>query len=68
LTAETDSISKTKRLLGESGRTSKYPVFVVGVYSGSEKLSDAYGTSLRIAEVRVKIDNLTLPLLAYLPY
>jgi dsRNA-specific ribonuclease len=46
------------RLLRETGRATHSPTFVVGVYSGAEKLGEGYGTSIRMAETRVcKIDN-----------
>lgn len=40
------------RLLSETGRHSRSPVFVVGVYSGSDKLGEAAGSSLDEARVR----------------
>jgi large subunit ribosomal protein L44 len=41
------------RLLKESGRTSSTPVFIVGIYSGTEKIGESYGSSLKMAEVKV---------------
>lgn len=38
------------RLLSESGRTTHLPVFLVGVFSGSEKLGEAASWSLKKAE------------------
>jgi large subunit ribosomal protein L44 len=38
------------RLLKESGRLTHSPVFVVGIFSGNEKLAEGYGSSLRYAE------------------
>ena len=40
------------RLLSETGRHSRSPVFVVGVYSGADKLGEAAGSSLDEARVR----------------
>ena len=44
--------SPVARLLSETGRHSRSPVFVVGVYSGSDKLGEAAGSSLDEARVR----------------
>ncbi|KXS15100.1 ribonuclease III [Gonapodya prolifera JEL478] len=40
------------RLLKESGRATHSPVFLVGVYSGVDKLGEAYGTSIKMAETK----------------
>ncbi|KAJ7043478.1 ribonuclease III domain-containing protein [Mycena alexandri] len=40
------------RLLKETGRFSNSPVFVVGVYSGNDKLGEGFGASLKMAEYR----------------
>ncbi|KAJ3416005.1 hypothetical protein HDV05_003602 [Chytridiales sp. JEL 0842] len=40
------------RLLKETGRLSTAPVFIVGVYSGLEKIGEGYGSSLAMAETR----------------
>ena len=40
------------RLISETGRHSRSPVFVVGVYSGEEKLGEGAGSSLNEARVR----------------
>ncbi|KAK6436601.1 54S ribosomal protein L3 mitochondrial [Oleoguttula sp. CCFEE 5521] len=40
------------RLISETGRLSRSPVFVVGVYSGEEKLGEGAGGSLNEARVR----------------
>ena len=40
------------RLVSETGRHSRSPVFVVGVYSGDEKLGEGAGSSLNEARVR----------------
>jgi len=40
------------RLLSETGRKSRHPVFVVGVYSGRDKLGEGTGASLNEGRVR----------------
>lgn len=40
------------RILAESGRLSRHPVFVVGVYSGADKLGEGAGASLNEARFR----------------
>lgn len=40
------------RLISETGRLSRTPVFVVGVYSGGDKLGEGAGASLNEARVR----------------
>ncbi|EFQ93969.1 hypothetical protein PTT_08495 [Pyrenophora teres f. teres 0-1] len=40
------------RLISETGRLSRHPVFVVGVYSGRDKLGEASGSSLDEARIR----------------
>ncbi|KAG9091886.1 hypothetical protein FS749_016158 [Ceratobasidium sp. UAMH 11750] len=44
------------RLLAESGRASNSPTFVVGVFSGEDKLGEGFGSSLRMAEHRAAED------------
>ncbi|KAI0058997.1 ribonuclease III [Artomyces pyxidatus] len=46
------------RLLKETGRFSNSPVFVVGVYSGADKLGEGFGSSLKMAEYRAAEDAL----------
>ena len=41
------------RLLKETGRFSNSPVFVVGIFSGPDKLGEGFGSSLKMAEFRV---------------
>jgi dsRNA-specific ribonuclease len=41
------------RLLRESGRTSNSPIYVVGIFSGIDKLGEGFGSSLKMAEYRV---------------
>ncbi|KAI8804590.1 ribonuclease III domain-containing protein [Cladochytrium replicatum] len=47
------------RLIRESGRLSTSPVFLVGVYSGAEKIGEGYGSSLSEAEFRAAKNALT---------
>ncbi|KAI8383990.1 ribonuclease III domain-containing protein [Blakeslea trispora] len=46
------------RLVSETGRASSAPVFVVGVFSGEEKLGEGFGSSLKMAEFRACQDAL----------
>ncbi|KZF23400.1 ribonuclease III [Xylona heveae TC161] len=46
------------RLLSETGRHSRHPVFVVGVYSGKDKLGEGIGGSLDEARIRAAISSL----------
>lgn len=48
----------TSRLLAENGRLSKNPVFVVGVFSGENKLGESYGSSLKEAKIRASVNAL----------
>jgi large subunit ribosomal protein L44 len=43
-----------RRLLKETGRFSNSPIFVVGIYSGADQLGEGFGSSLRMAEYRVR--------------
>jgi hypothetical protein len=45
------------RLLKETGRFSAAPVFVVGIYSGPDQLGEGFGSSLSMAEFRVRIPS-----------
>lgn len=47
--------SRPYRLLKETGRLSNAPVFVVGIYSGADQLGEGFGSSLKMAEYRVRI-------------
>lgn len=46
------------RLMAESGRYSIAPVFVVGVFSGAQKLGEGQGSSLREARTRAAVNAL----------
>lgn len=50
------------RLLKETGRFSNSPVFVVGIYSGNEQLGEGFGSSLNMAEYRVRVSHCFHPL------
>jgi len=41
------------RLLKETGRYSNSPIFVVGIFSGLDKLGEGFGSSLKMAEYQV---------------
>lgn len=43
------------RLIAETGRLSNAPVFIVGVYSGTLKLGEGFGSSIKMAEFRVSV-------------
>ncbi|KDN50692.1 hypothetical protein RSAG8_01190, partial [Rhizoctonia solani AG-8 WAC10335] len=40
------------RLLQESGRQTNSPTFIVGIFSGEDKLGEGFGSSLKMAEYR----------------
>lgn len=46
------------RLLHETGRLSTSSIYVVGAYSGLEKLSEAHGPSFLVAQERVAVEAL----------
>ena len=48
-------ISQSQRLLKETGRYSNSPVFVVGIFSGTDQIGEGFGSSLKMAEFRVCI-------------
>ena len=47
--------SPVARILSETGRKSRHPVFVVGVFAGKEKLGEGAGSSLDEARVRAAV-------------
>ncbi|EPQ25959.1 uncharacterized protein PFL1_06415 [Pseudozyma flocculosa PF-1] len=55
------------RLIAESGRLSINPIFVVGVYSGMQKVGEGSGSSIRMAEYRAAEDALRRLFLAQTP-
>jgi large subunit ribosomal protein L44 len=46
------------RILHETGRQSAAPVYVVGVFSGTRKLGEGSGSSIKMAEHRAAMDAL----------
>ncbi|CUA75925.1 54S ribosomal protein L3, mitochondrial [Rhizoctonia solani] len=44
------------RLLHESGRQTNSPTFIVGIFSGEDKLGEGFGSSLKMAEYRAAED------------
>ena len=53
LLKKTNQEAAVSRVLSETGRLSSSPVFVVGVFSGENKLGEGFGSSLKMAEHRV---------------
>ena len=47
--------SPVARLKSETGRESRHPVFVVGVYTGNEELGEGYGASLDEARFKAAV-------------
>jgi len=47
--------SPVARILSETGRKSRHPVFVVGVFSGNDKLGEGAGASLDEARTRAAV-------------
>ena len=47
--------SPVARILSETGRKSRHPVFVVGVFSGTDKLGEGAGSSLDEARTRAAV-------------
>ncbi|KAL8712014.1 MAG: hypothetical protein Q9220_003710 [cf. Caloplaca sp. 1 TL-2023] len=50
--------SPIARILSETGRASRHPVFVVGVFAGREKLGEGAGSSLNEARTRAAVGAL----------
>jgi dsRNA-specific ribonuclease len=50
--------SPVARIISETGRKSRTPVFVVGVYSGRDKLGEGSGASLEEARTRAAVNAL----------
>lgn len=46
------------RILSETGRNTRHPVFVVGVFAGNEKLGEGAGASLDEARIRAAVGAL----------
>ncbi len=47
--------SPIARILSETGRNSRHPVFIVGVFAGKEKLGEGTGSSLDEARIRAAV-------------
>lgn len=47
--------SPVARILAETGRKSRHPVFIVGVFSGNDKLGEGAGASLDEAKTRASV-------------
>ncbi|RMD42488.1 hypothetical protein DV735_g2663, partial [Chaetothyriales sp. CBS 134920] len=47
--------SPIARIISETGRRSRHPVFIVGVYSGNDKLGEGAGASLDEARTRAAV-------------
>jgi dsRNA-specific ribonuclease len=47
--------SPVARIIAETGRKSRHPVFIVGVFSGNDKLGEGAGASLSEARVRAAV-------------
>ncbi|KAI0899734.1 54S ribosomal protein L3 [Annulohypoxylon nitens] len=58
LCAREDFDAPVARLLSETGRLSRTPVFVVGIYSGRDKLGEGTGPSLDAARIAASINAL----------
>ena len=50
--------SPVARILSETGRATRHPVFVVGVFAGREKLGEGAGSSLNEARIRAAVGAL----------
>ena len=50
--------SPVARILSETGRMSRHPVFVVGVFAGKDKLGEGSGSSLDEARIRAAVGAL----------
>jgi len=58
LCAREDFDPPVARILSETGRASISPVYVVGIYSGRDKLGEAAGSSLDEARIRASVVSL----------
>jgi dsRNA-specific ribonuclease len=58
LCAREDFDAPVARLLSETGRLSRHPVFVVGIFSGNDKLGEGAGASLDEARTRAAVSAL----------
>ncbi|CAG8448531.1 2094_t:CDS:2 [Ambispora leptoticha] len=51
-------IPPISRMLKETGRNTNSPIFIVGVFSGTEKIGEGYGSNIKMAEFRAARDAL----------
>ena len=58
LCARENVLPPLARILVETGRQSRHPVFIVGVFSGREKLGEGSGASLDEARIRAAVNAL----------
>ena len=58
LCARENFLPPVARVIAETGRQSRHPVFVVGVFSGREKLGEGSGGSLDEARIRAAVSAL----------
>lgn len=58
LCARENFLPPIARILAETGRQSRHPVFIVGVFSGREKLGEGSGGSLDEARIRAAVNAL----------
>lgn len=58
LCAREGLVSPVARIISETGRESRHPVFVVGVFSGTDKLGEGQGGSLDEARIKAAISAL----------
>ncbi|KAG9286694.1 hypothetical protein G9A89_012244 [Geosiphon pyriformis] len=47
-------------MLKETGRNTRSPVFVIGIFSGIDKLAESYGSSIKMAEFKAAREALKL--------
>lgn len=58
LCARENFLPPVARIIAETGRVSRHPVFVVGIFSGREKLGEGSGSSLDEARIRAAVSAL----------
>ena len=58
LCARENFLPPVARIIAETGRESRHPVFVVGIFSGREKLGEGSGGSLDEARIRAAVNAL----------
>ena len=58
LCARENFLPPVARIIAETGRESRHPVFIVGIFSGKEKLGEGSGGSLDEARIRAAVSAL----------